>query len=133
MKHPPQSHSDSSLPSGRGSLHLHLEKLEERLKRVELILSKLVVESPTPNDVSVVLQDRVLHRPDMILTGVERQMVASPYLDAEQAAVYLGITVSSLYGIVERRHLKPLRGPRRRYRFTKELLDEYLRRRTERR
>jgi excisionase family DNA binding protein len=57
----------------------------------------------------------------------------SPYLDAEQAATYLGTTLSSLYGLVERRRLRPLRGPRRRYRFTTEMLDEYLRGGEERR
>ena len=52
----------------------------------------------------------------------------SPFLDAEQAAAYLGTTVSSLYGLVERRQIEPMRGPRRRYRFTKEILDGYLKR-----
>jgi len=52
----------------------------------------------------------------------------SPYLDAEQAAAYLGISMTSLYGQVERRHLEPLRGPRRSYRFTTKMLDDYLRR-----
>lgn len=52
----------------------------------------------------------------------------SPYLGAGEAAEYLGVTLSSLYGIVERGHLVPLRGPRRSYRFTEALLDEYLKR-----
>jgi excisionase family DNA binding protein len=52
----------------------------------------------------------------------------SPYLTAEEAARYLGISIKSLYGAVERRHLVPLRGPRRTYRFTVEMLDEYLKR-----
>jgi excisionase family DNA binding protein len=51
----------------------------------------------------------------------------SPYIDSEEAATYLGITIKSLYGQVERGHIKPLRGPRRTYRFTTEMLDEYLR------
>jgi hypothetical protein len=51
----------------------------------------------------------------------------SPYMDSEVAAAYLGITVKSLYGQVERGHIKPLRGPRRTYRFTVEMLDDYLR------
>lgn len=50
----------------------------------------------------------------------------SPYLDAEQAAAYLGISLKSLYGIVERGHLEPLRGPRRRYRFKATMLDDSL-------
>ena len=32
----------------------------------------------------------------------------------------------SLYGLVERKRLTPLRGPRRTYRFTREQLDHYL-------
>jgi CRP-like cAMP-binding protein len=50
----------------------------------------------------------------------------SQYLKAQDAADYLGITVKSLYGIVERRHLRPLRGPKRSYRFTQRMLDDYL-------
>jgi excisionase family DNA binding protein len=49
-----------------------------------------------------------------------------PYFDSVQACNYLGITAASLYGLVERRRLTPLRGPRRSYRFTKRQLDDYL-------
>lgn len=52
----------------------------------------------------------------------------SPYLDAGDAAAYLDITKGSLYGLVERGRLTPLRGPRRRYRFTTMMLDDYLKR-----
>ncbi len=51
---------------------------------------------------------------------------ASPYLDTRKAAAYLGVSLGSLYGIVERGQIRPLRGPRRRYRFTAAMLDEYL-------
>jgi hypothetical protein len=50
----------------------------------------------------------------------------SPYMDAHAAAAYLGITAKSLYGQVERGRIVPLRGPRRQYRFTTEMLDAYL-------
>jgi len=60
--------------------------------------------------------------------GRESERSKSPYLDAKEAAEYLGTTVKSLYGLVERRRMVPLRGPRRTYRFTKELLDDYLKR-----
>ncbi len=50
----------------------------------------------------------------------------SPYLNAQDASAYLQITIKSLYGIVERGHLKPLRGPKRQYRFTRKMLDDYL-------
>ena len=49
-----------------------------------------------------------------------------PYLDSSRAANYLGITEQSLYGLVERKRLVPLRGPRRTYRFTRQQLDDYL-------
>jgi len=52
--------------------------------------------------------------------------VESPYLDSQQAADYLGITVKQLYGQVELRKLQPLRGPRNAYRFTPEQLDAYV-------
>jgi excisionase family DNA binding protein len=132
MERPPAK-PDPRLVLGHVCRHPHLEVLEECLKRVESILSRLIDGTTTPDDVSAVLRDRALLRPDTILSATERPVAISPYLDAEQAAAYLGITVSSLYGIVERGHLIPLRGPRRRYRFTKELLDDYLRRRAERR
>jgi hypothetical protein len=51
---------------------------------------------------------------------------ASPYLDSKAAADYLGISIHSLYGLVELDQLKPHRGPRRTYRFTREMLDAYL-------
>lgn len=54
---------------------------------------------------------------------------ASPYLDAEQAAAYLGITVAALRSRVQRGELRPLRhkrGSPRQYRFTVEILDAYM-------
>lgn len=48
------------------------------------------------------------------------------YLNAEQAAEYLGCTVKSLYRQVELGNLTPLRGPKRSYRFTPQMLDRYL-------
>ena len=128
--HRPQSDTPSPPTSGHTSHPQQLEMLEERLRRVEAILSILIQESALQGDVSGPLRTQALLTPHTITSAIERPGVTSPYLDAETAASYLGITVSSLYGIVERGHLTPLRGPRRRYRFTKELLDEYLRRRT---
>jgi excisionase family DNA binding protein len=55
--------------------------------------------------------------------------VPSPYLTASEAAAYLRITVASLYGLVDRGQIKPLRGPRRSYRFTTAMLDAYVQRR----
>lgn len=72
---------------------------------------------------------RPLPNPDTISVSGVNGRCRSPYLDAEEAAAYLGISVKSLYGIVERGRLEPLRGPRRRYRFTTVMLDEYLARR----
>ena len=50
----------------------------------------------------------------------------TPYFDSMAAADYLGITDKSLYGLVERKQLTPLRGPRRTYRFSQKQLDDYL-------
>lgn len=57
---------------------------------------------------------------------ISGKITQSPYLGAEQAAGYLGISVKSLYGLVERRQITPLRGPKRTYRFTEDILHEYL-------
>lgn len=57
---------------------------------------------------------------------VQAGSVESPYLDAEQAAAYLGLpSVKALYGLRDRGKLKPLPGHRR-LRFTKEQLDNYI-------
>jgi hypothetical protein len=48
------------------------------------------------------------------------------YFDSRQAADYIGVTIASLYGLVERKRIVPLRGPRRTYRFTRKQLDHYL-------
>ena len=60
---------------------------------------------------------------------VEIPTIETPYLNAEESAAYLRLeTVKALYGLVERRRLIPLRGPRRRIRFTKDMLDQYMQR-----
>jgi len=56
----------------------------------------------------------------------EPPAVESPYLDSGKAAAYLGIDVKQLYRQVELGKLKPLRGPRNSYRFTQQMLDNYL-------
>jgi excisionase family DNA binding protein len=55
-----------------------------------------------------------------------RRKIESPYLNAQEAADYLGMTVKALYGHVERRKLRPMRGYRK-YRFTTEQLDAFMR------
>lgn len=57
---------------------------------------------------------------------VECPAITSPYLTAKEAAAYLRTNVNALYSLVERRKLKPLPGHRR-YRFTVEILDAFLR------
>lgn len=54
-----------------------------------------------------------------------KPVVESPYLTADEAADYLRITLNGLYGLVERKKLKPLPGHRK-LRFTREMLDKYL-------
>jgi excisionase family DNA binding protein len=58
-----------------------------------------------------------------LLTWANRQC---PYFDSSAACNYLGVSEQSLYGLVERKRLVPLRGPRRTYRFTRQQLDAYL-------
>ena len=112
---------------GTGSATVVVELGQETLKRLDRLL--VVLESGVSQD--KLPQAQGLTHP-LTLTSDETpsghpQKGTSPYLNAEAAAEYLGINVKSLYGVVERRHLVPLRGPRRSYRFTKEMLDEYLR------
>ena len=56
----------------------------------------------------------------------EKPAATGRYLNAEQAAEYLGCSVKSLYRQVELGRLVPLRGPKRSYRFTAAMLDKYL-------
>ena len=56
----------------------------------------------------------------------EKPAPTGRYLNAEQAAEYLGCSVKSLYRQVELGKLKPLRGPKRSYRFLPAMLDKYL-------
>jgi hypothetical protein len=96
------------------SLVAEVQQHERRLAALERLLSSEPEDAdvlPLPNTMAV---------------------RSTPYLDSAQAAAYLGISVSSLYGLVERRHLKPLRGPKRTYRFTTGMLDDYLGRATKR-
>jgi hypothetical protein len=58
---------------------------------------------------------------------VQVPSVTSPYFTAEEAVAYLRLgTIKSLYGLVERGRLVPLRGSRRRIRFTKDMLDQFM-------
>jgi excisionase family DNA binding protein len=61
------------------------------------------------------------------LSAIAPPKIASPFFDSSQACEYLGITAGQLYRQVELRKIVPLRGPRNRYRFTKEQLDDYVR------
>jgi excisionase family DNA binding protein len=69
----------------------------------------------------------VLARLDRLEAAVARPepSVESPYLTADEAAVYLRVNVNALYSLVERRKLAPLPGHRK-YRFTRDMLDTYL-------
>jgi excisionase family DNA binding protein len=52
-------------------------------------------------------------------------IIASPYLTAAEAALYLRTTVQGVYSLVKRGRLKPMPGSRRLL-FTREGLDKYL-------
>jgi excisionase family DNA binding protein len=60
----------------------------------------------------------------------ETKQLQSPYLNAQEAAAYLRVSLKSLYAQVERGNLKPGRGPRRRILFKKEVLDRFVQRRS---
>jgi excisionase family DNA binding protein len=51
---------------------------------------------------------------------------SSKWLNSSEAAKYLGISVKSVYRIVELKQIVPARATRRQYRFTQEMLDQYL-------
>lgn len=88
---------------------------------------------PTPTEMSLErrlreLEDRLIAVHDRWGDGAGRGREShgpSPYLDAEQAAAYLGVTIKSLYGLKERGRLKSLPGSRR-LRFTIEMLDRFM-------
>lgn len=80
------------------------------------------IVSVDPHDVDLTVPDLAWLTEDELC----RPEIKSPYLEAPEAAAYLKITVKALYGLVERRRLRPLPGHRR-YRFTKDMLDAYLR------
>ncbi len=52
--------------------------------------------------------------------------IASPYLTANEAAVYLRTTVQGIYALVKRGRIKPMPGRPGRLLFTREALDTYL-------
>lgn len=58
--------------------------------------------------------------------------VASPYMTAPEAAVYLRTTVQGIYALVKRARLKPMPGSGKLL-FTREALDECLQKRRSRR
>jgi hypothetical protein len=56
----------------------------------------------------------------------------SPYYTCSQAAAYIHSTPKSIQGLVEAGSLRPFRGSRNRYLFTKEMLDDYVARKAKR-
>lgn len=111
-----------------GRMHPHakpadLEGMSARLENVEAVLASLDFRRLR----ALLARSGPAGAADLSRNSADTgHGAASPYLDAVDAAEYLGVTVKSLYGVVERGHLVPLRGPKRRYRFTVEMLDEYL-------
>lgn len=120
--------SKSSFVLQRGQAVLFLKVWGAKGSGRRKLLEEQVVE----------LQDRVAQLEDAVygLLNVAGDRIAtlqtskSPYMNSKEAAEYLLTSVSSLYGLVDRRQIIPLRGPKRSYRFTARMLDEYLRSRT---
>ncbi len=116
-----QNNSNTLSGSGANSAAVVVELGQQLLQRLDRMLSVLeyfvgLRSQGLPTQIPLMSDDH---------HSTERPQ-GSPYLNAQEAATYLGINVKSLYGLVERRQLKPLRGPKRVYRFTEEMLDEYL-------
>jgi excisionase family DNA binding protein len=60
------------------------------------------------------------------------RVIESPYYIAAEAAAYLRTTIQGIYALVKRGRLKPMPGSRRLL-FTRESLDDYLKKRPSRR
>lgn len=63
---------------------------------------------------------------------VQQPQIASPYLLAKEAAEYLRTTINGIYAMVKRGRLKPMPGSGRLI-FTREALDDCLKRRRKKR
>jgi excisionase family DNA binding protein len=106
-----------------------LPDVEADLKdRLRTILA--VPLTPTPNPLPAAEIGEILRRLERLENTIPQpsaaKVVESPYLTADEAAVYLRINVNALYSLVERRKLAPLPGHRK-YRFTRDMLDNFLR------
>jgi excisionase family DNA binding protein len=89
-----------------------LNRLEERERRLAYLIGQLE---------SVVAKAAAPPKP-----------TESPYYTCSQAAAYLHSTPKSIQGLVEAGSLRPFRGSRNRYLFTKEMLDDYVARKAKR-
>jgi hypothetical protein len=99
--------------------------LKDRLR------AELAVQTPpSSNPLSSATIKDILARLERLEQAVtqpaQAKAVESPYLNAQEAAAYLRMNVNALYSHVERRKLRPLPGHRK-YRFTREMLDAFLR------
>jgi excisionase family DNA binding protein len=74
-------------------------------------------------------KSEVIALPLAMAHPAETKQPQSPYLNAQEAAAYLRVSLKSLYSQVERGNLKSGRGPRRRLLFKKDMLDRYVQRR----
>lgn len=87
-------------------------------------------QQPMPSQPLDPRVDDILQRLERLESIVAKSQevnpVESPYLNSNEAAAYLRLNVNALYSLVERRKLSPLSGHRK-YRFTREMLDAFLR------
>ncbi|MDY3555048.1 helix-turn-helix domain-containing protein [Gemmata sp. JC717] len=115
----------------RSSDDLDLIDVEMDLKdrhRAALAVPVLTTAPPVAAHLTETVRDILarLERLENQPTGPDAlAAVESPYLTAEEAAAYLRVNVNALYSLVERRKLAPLPGHRK-YRFTRAMLDAYL-------
>jgi excisionase family DNA binding protein len=99
--------------------------LKDRL-RAELAVQTPPSSNPFPSATIKDILARLERLEQVVTQPGQAKAVESPYFNAEEAAAYLRLKINALYSLVERRKLRPLPGHRK-YRFTREMLDAFLR------
>lgn len=118
---------------------LALKRLAEAIEKLDPRVSDPGSDEnrqPSPSHLGNAVEEghtsEVLSLPLTIARPAETEQPQSPYLNAQEAAAYLRVSLKSLYSQVERGNLKPGRGPRRRILLKKETLDRFVQRRSQR-
>jgi excisionase family DNA binding protein len=112
-----------------------LKRLAEAIEKLDpgVSDSRPEEEHPAPPNPRISCDDGQTSEAISLALAIARQAEVkqpqSPYLNAQEAAAYLRVSLKSIYAQVDRGNLKPGRGPRRRLLFKKDMLDRYVQRR----